>query len=88
MDQGVRRSLKAHYRRITFRLCIKALNENKPFPKIIILQEMKTLLSSWNVVSKETIANISHANQQTAVTDADDPFKILEEELDNLRKLD
>ena len=54
---------------------------------------MKTLLSSWNVVSKETIANcfkkanISHANQQTAVTDADDPFKILEEELDNLRKL-
>ena len=33
-------------------------------------------------------ANISHANQQAAVTDADDPLKSLEEELDNLRKLD
>ena len=33
-------------------------------------------------------ANISHANQQTAVTGADDPFKSLEEDLDNLRTLD
>ena len=31
-------------------------------------------------------ANISHANQETAVTDADDPFRSLEEELDNLSK--
>ena len=55
---------------------------------------MKNLVSSWNAVSEETIsncfkkANISHANQQTAMTDADDPFKSLEEELSNLRKLD
>ena len=55
---------------------------------------MKNLVSSWNAVSEENIvncfkkANISHANQQTAVTDADDPFKSLEEELNNLRKLD
>ena len=45
-------------------------------------------------MSEETIvncfkkANISHANQQTAVTNADDPFKSLEEELNNLHKLD
>ena len=32
-------------------------------------------------------ANISHANQQTAVTDANDLFRSLEEELANLRKL-
>ena len=45
-------------------------------------------------MSEETIVkcfkrtNISHENQQTAVTDADDPFKSLEEELSNLCKLD
>ena len=31
-------------------------------------------------------ANISHVNQETAVTDADDPFRSLEEELDNLSR--
>ena len=71
------------------------MNENKPHPKIAILQAMKNLLSSWNAVSEEETvvncfkkANISHGNQQTTVTDADDPFKSLEEELNNLRKLD
>ena len=70
------------------------MDENKPLPKITILQAMKNLVSSCNAVSEETIvncfkkANISHANQQTAVTDADDPFKSLEEELNNLRKSD
>ena len=55
---------------------------------------MKNLVSSWYAVSEETIANcfkeanISHAKQQTAATDATEPFKKLEEELDNLRKLD
>ena len=33
-------------------------------------------------------ANINYTNQRTAVTDAHDPFKSLEEELENLRKLD
>ena len=94
MDQGVIGSLKPHYRRRIVCLCIKSLDQNKPLPKITILHAMKNLVSSWNAVSEETIvncfkkANISHANQQTAVTDADDPFKSLEEELDNLRKLD
>ena len=94
MDQGVIRSLKAQYQRRIVRLCIKALNEKKPLPNITILQAMKNLVSSWSLVSEETIANsfkkadISHANQQTAVTDADDPFKSLEQELDNLQRLD
>ena len=95
MDQGVIRSLKAHYRRRIVCLCIKSLDEDNPLPKITILRTIKNLVSSWNAGSeKETIvncfekANISHANQQTAVIDADDPFKSLEEELDNLRNLD
>ena len=41
-------------------------------------------------MSEQTIVNCfkkAHANQQTTVADTDDPFKSLEEELDNLRKL-
>ena len=55
---------------------------------------MENLVSLWNAVLEETIvncfkkANISHGNQQTAVTNADDSFKSLEEELDSLCKLD
>ena len=33
-------------------------------------------------------ANISHANQQSVLTDADDLFKSFKEELNHLQKLD
>ena len=55
---------------------------------------MKNLVSPWNSVLEETVANcfekanISHGSRQAAVADADYPFKCLEEELDNLQKLD
>ena len=94
MDQAVIRSLKAHCRTRIVRQCNKALDESKPLPNVTILQAMKNLVSLWNAVSKKTIANcfkkdnISHANEKTDVTDADDPFKSLEGELGNLRKLD
>ena len=83
MDQGVIRSLKVHYRKKVVCLCIKAVESNKPLPKISILQAMKHLVSSWNAVSKETVVNcfkksdISQSNQQAAVNDDDDPFKSL-----------
>ena len=38
MDQGVIRSLKAHYRRRVVRLLCSALENNKPLPKISILR--------------------------------------------------
>ena len=91
MDQGVIRSLKAHYRKKVVRLCIKAVESNKPLPKISILQAM---ISSWNAASKETIvnclkkSNISQSNQQAAVNDDDDPFKSLQEDLKKLHELD
>ena len=94
MDQGVIRSLKAHYRSRIVRLCIKALDKNHPLPKVSILEAMKHLVSSWHAVSEKTIvncfkkANISSSNQQIAETDADDPFKCLVEELDRLREID
>ena len=55
---------------------------------------MKNLVLSWNAEKSEKStancfkkANISHANQQRSVIDAGDPFKSLEEEPDDLRKL-
>ena len=79
-DQGVIRSFKTHYRKKVVRLCIKAVESNKPLPKISIIQAMKHLVSSWNAVSKGTIANcfkksnISQSNQQAAADDDDDLF--------------
>ena len=57
MDQGVIRSLEAHYQKKVVHPCIKAVESNKLLPKISILQAMRHLVSSWNVVSKEAIVN-------------------------------
>ena len=94
MDQRVIRSPKAHYQKKVVRLCIKAVESNKPLPKISIFQAMKHLVSSWNAVSKETIVNcfkkynISQSNQQAAVNDNDNPLKSLQEDLKKLHELD
>ena len=94
MDQGVLRSLKAHYRRRVVRLLCSALENNKPLPKISILSGMKILADSWEAVTKQTIINcfkksgISSTGQQDAIADSDDPFKDLQESLDDLREAD
>ncbi|XP_065662532.1 tigger transposable element-derived protein 4-like [Hydra vulgaris] len=94
MDQGVIRSLKAHYRHKIVRLCIKAVENNEPMPKISILQAMKDLVSSWNAVSKENVINcfkkagISKTNKSIEEADDDDSFNFLTEELNRLRELD
>ena len=94
MDQGVIRSLKAHYRGRVVRLLCRALEKKEPCPKISILQSMKILADSWEVVTKETIINcfrkagIISAVQQAAIADSDDPFKDLQENLNDLRKVD
>ena len=74
-------------------LC-RALEKKEPCPKISILQSMKILADSWEVVTKETIINcfrkagITPAVQQAAIADSDDPFKDLQESLNDLRKAD
>ena len=51
---------------------------------------MTELVSSWNSVSKETIINclkkggISDSSSQVTVADADDPFKVLTEDINHL----
>ena len=94
MDQGVIRSFKAHYRGRVVRLLCRALEKIEPCLKISILQSMKILVDSWEVVSKEAIINcfrkagITPAVQQAAISDSDDPFKDLQESLNDLRKAD
>ncbi|XP_065684412.1 tigger transposable element-derived protein 4-like [Hydra vulgaris] len=94
MDQGVVRSLKAHYRHKILRLCIKAVDNNEPMPKISILQAMKDLVSSSNAVSKGTVINcfkeagISKTNKSIEEADDDHPFKFLTEEHNRLQELD
>ena len=67
-------------------LC-KALEKKDPCPKISILQSMKILADSWEVVTKETIINsfmkarITPAVQQVAIADSENPFKDLQESL-------
>ena len=83
MDQGVIRSLKAHYRgRVVRRFC-RALDKTKTLPKISIFQAMKILVFSWEAVSAQTIVNcfrkagITSEAQNASITDADDPFSNL-----------
>ena len=70
------------------------MKKKKPCPKISILQSVKILVDSWEVVSKETIINclrkagITPAVQQAAISDSDDPFKDLQESFNDLRKAD
>ena len=55
---------------------------------------MKILADSWEAVTKQTIINcfkksgISSTGQQDAIADSDDPFKDLQESLDDLREAD
>ena len=94
MDQGVIRSLKAHYRGRVVRLLCRVLEKKEPCPTISILQSVKIPVDSWEVVSKETIINcfrnagITPAVQQAAISDSDDLFKDLQESLNDLRKAD
>ena len=94
MEQGVIRSLKAHYRKNVTRLCIKAVEINRTLLKINILQPMKHLTLSWKVVSKETIIScfkksyIRQSTQQTAVNNGDNPFESLQEGLPKFHDLD
>ena len=94
MDQGVIRSLKAHCQgRVVRRLC-RALDKTETLPKISILQAMKILVSLWKAVSAQTIVNsfrkagITPEAQNASITDADDPFLVLKESLQQLLDID
>ena len=90
MDQGVIRSLKAHYRALSVRKWIDAIEKEKPLPEFSVLDAMPMLDVAWGKVKAETIGNcfakagISEKKQADALLDADDPFKDLQDQLDKL----
>ena len=94
MDQGVIKCLKAFYRRRLINLMIKRLEQGQDLPKISILRALQLLVASWNDVTKTTIVNcfgkpkISAKDQVNAAEDSDEPFKELENDLTELRKID
>ena len=73
---------------------IKRSEQGQGLPKISILRALQLLVVSWNDVTKTTIvncfgkANISAKDQVNAAEDSDDPFKELENDLTELRKID
>ena len=93
MDQGVIRSLKAIYRKNVVRKIIQCVEGNKSLPKISLIQGMQMLVSAWDSVTTKTVVNcfrkfkISSESQNAAITEYDNPFKELEEEIENLRSV-
>ena len=73
---------------------IEAIDKNKPMPNITVLDAMVLLTQDWSTVSRDTIRNcfrmggIGGKEQQSAIADEDDPFKILEEDFDASRQKD
>ena len=73
---------------------IKLLEQSQDLPKISILRALQLLVALWNEVTKTTIVNcfgkenISAKDQVNAAEDSGDPFKELENDLTELRKLD
>ena len=94
MDQGVIKCLQAFYCRRLFNLMIKRLEKGQDLPKISIFSALQPLVASLNNVTKTTIVNcfgkakISAKDQVNAAEDSDDPFKELENDLTELRKID
>ena len=90
MDQGVRRCLKAHYRKRLVKLILRSLDSNKSLPKVSLLTALQLLVSAWNEVSETTVVNcfkkakISEKDQTIAINDEDDPFKEINENLKEL----
>ena len=83
MDQGVIRSLKAHYRKSLVRVIFTFL-----------LKAMQLIVCACNDASKETVINcfqkaiISKKDQINAVNDVDDPLKKLKESLEEMQTKD
>ena len=94
MDQGIIRCLKADCRKRLVKLILRSLDSKKPLPKVSLLTALQLLASVWNKVSQATIVNcfkkakISDKDQTIAINDEDDPFKEINEDLQELQEKD
>ena len=88
MDQGVIRSLKAHYKTMSIKKLIEAIEKKKLLPEWSMLDAMQMLDVAWGKVTTKTVVNcfekagMSSEKQSEALLDADDPLINLQEELD------
>ena len=91
MDQGVIRALKAFYRTSVVRRQIKYADEGTMTPKVNILQAMRMLVKSWDAISINTVKNcfrktsISQETQVASINEEDDSFKLLQQNVDELK---
>ena len=91
MDQGVIRALKAFYHTNVVRPQIKYIDAGRKTPKINILKVMRMLIRSWDALSANTVnnyfrkADISEEKQVASKNDEDDPFKLLEQNVNELK---
>ena len=80
---------KAKYCKNVARKIILSVEKKKTLPKILLLQGMQMLVSAWDALSTQMIANcfrksgISTENQEKA--EDDDPFHELQDKIDDLR---
>ena len=91
MDQGVMRALKAFYRTDVVRRQINYIDADKTTPKINNLEAISMLVRSWDAVSINNLKNcfrkagISQEIQVAIINAEDDPFKLLEQSVNELR---
>ena len=84
MDQDVIQSLKAHYKTMSIKKLIEAIEKKKPFPEFFILGAMQMLDIAWGKVTTKTVVKcfekggISKEKQCGTLLDTDDPFKDLQ----------
>ena len=92
-DQGVIHSLKAQYRKNVIRRIIRSVEKKKTLPKVPFLPGMQMLVAAWDAVATKTVLNcfrkstVPSESQKFVITKDDDPFKELEEEIENLRSI-
>ena len=91
MDQGFIRSLKAKYCKNVDWKIIQSVEKKKTLPKISLLQGIQMLVSAWDALSTQTIVNcfrksgISTKSQETTIVEDDNPFRELQDKIDDLR---
>ena len=91
MDQGVIRILKAFYRTNVVRRQIKYIDAGSTTLKINILETSRMLVRLWDAVSGSTVKNcfrkagISEETRVASINDKDDPFKLLEENVNEFK---
>ena len=93
MDHGTIRSLKVKYRENVVWKIIQSVEKKKTLSKISLLWGMQMLVSAWDALSTQTIVDcfwksaISTESQKTAIVEDDNPFRELQDKIDDLHSV-